>query len=197
MGFIHAVKGKAMIRTCLFASALALCSLPAHAAVSLYTDLYGSSCKTVEQLAGSGASTRRCAGVGGYTLLVHEARAQTSIDIVTPQGRVYPLEYWEVVTPGLSRVGRKAEWRVEERAGKVVPSALLVRLDMGSTVGEGPREAGGAILTAARIARDGACVVYQGDGTPKDAEATARKAVVDPRSKCLGVFPTQRAPRLR
>jgi hypothetical protein len=180
-----------MIRTCLLAGVLALAALPAHGAASLYTDLYGKNCKTLEQDPGSGASTRQCAGVGGFSLLVHEARAQTSVDIVTPRGAVYPLEYWEVVTPGLSRVGRKAEWRVEQRNGKLAPTALLVRLDTGNPVIEGPREAAGAIITAARIAADGACVVYQGDAAPKTADSTARSALLDPARKCLGVFPTQ------
>lgn len=180
-----------MIRTCLLASALALSSWPAHGAASLYTALYGNSCKTVEQDPGSGASTRQCAGVGGYSLLVHEARAQTSVDIVTPKGAVFPLEYWEVVTPGLSRVGRVAEWRVERRAGKVVPLALLVRLDTAYPAPEGPREAPGAIIAAARIAPDGACVVYQGDGALKTADAAARSAVMELGRKCLGVFSTQ------
>ena len=182
-----------MIRTCLSASVLAftmLPVLPAHGAASLYTDLYGKSCKTVEQLAGSGANTRQCAGVGGFSLLVHEARAQTSIDIVTPKGAVYPLEYWEVVTPGLSRVGRMAEWRVEQRNGKLVPTALLVRLDTGNAVLEGPREAAGAIITAARIANDGACVVFQGDGALKTADTMARSAAAQSGRRCLGVFTT-------
>ena len=179
-----------MIRTCLFASLLAFISLPAQGAASLYTDLHGKACKTVEKDAASGASTRRCAGVGGYSLLVHEARAQTAIDIVTPRGAVYPLEYWEVVTPGLSHVGRKAEWRVVESHGKVVPTALLVRLDTGNTINEGPREAAGTIITAARIANDGACVVYQGDGVSKTADTTARTAVSEAGRRCLGVFST-------
>jgi hypothetical protein len=184
-----------MIRHCLFASvlanALAFTCLPAQGAASLYTDLYGKTCKLVEQDRASGASTRQCTGVAGFSLLVHEARAQTSVDIVTPTGAVYPLEYWEVVTPGLSRVGRKAEWRVEEQRGKLVPTALLVRLDTGNTIIEGPREAAGTILTGARIASDGACVVYQGDGASKLADTAARSAVVEPQRKCLGVFNTR------
>ena len=179
-----------MIRTCLLASVLALSILPAHGAASLYTDLYGKGCKMVEQDKGSGASTRQCDGVAGFSLLVHEARAQTSIDIVTPRGAVYPLEYWEVVTPGLSSVGRKAEWRVELRGGKAVPTALLVRLDTASDQASGPRMKEGAIITAARIDRDGACVVYQGNGTAKTADASARSAVSDRAMKCLGVFST-------
>ena len=185
-----------MIRTCLLASVLALLCLPAHGTASLYTDLHGKACKTVELNRGSGASTRQCAGPGNYSLLVHEARAQSSIDIVTPRGAVYPLEYWEVVTPGLSHVGRKAEWRVEERKGKVVPTALLVRLDTGNTITEGPREAAGTIITASRIDSDGACVVYQGDGALKTADTAARRAVLEPGRKCLGVFPTPRLAKL-
>jgi hypothetical protein len=88
-------------------------------------------------------------------------------------------------------VGRVAEWRVEQRAGKVVPVALLVRLDTAHAVTEGPREAPGAILTATRIASDGACVVYQGDGAPRSADAMARSAVLEAGRKCLGVFSTQ------
>lgn len=179
-----------MIRTCLLAASLTL-SLPAGAAVSLYTDLYGKSCQTLERDPGSGATTRRCAGVGGYSLLVHEARAQSSVDIVTPKGAVYPLEYWEVVTPGLSRVGRKAEWRVEKRNGRVVPVALLVRLDISHAEARGPRLAPGAVLTGARIAGDGACVVYQGDGNSRSADDSARKAVAQRGSRCLGVFTAQ------
>ena len=161
---------------------------PAQAAVSLYSDLYGKKCRTVEHDPGSGATTRRCAGVGGYNLLVHEARAQTSVDIVTPTGAVFPLEYWEVVTPGLSRVGRKAEWRVEQRAGRVVPVALLVRLDVSHPEAQGPRLAPAAVLTGARIHPDGACVVYQGDGAARTADDMARKAVAVRNRKCLGVF---------
>ena len=177
-----------MLRKCLFASAVALLSIPAQAASSMYTELYGKTCKIIELDKGSGANTRRCAGVGGYSLLVHEAHAQTSVDIVTPARAVYPLEYWEVVTPGLARVGRKAEWRIERRDGRLVPTALLVRLDTGNPITEGPRVAAGSVITAARIETDGACVVYQGNAAPRSADAAARGAAADPRSKCLGLY---------
>lgn len=177
-----------MFRHYLIAAALALASVQADAAASLYTDLYGKNCRTIELDKASGAFTRRCGGVGGFSLLVHEARAQASVDIVTPRGKVYPLEYWEVVTPGLSRVGRKAEWRVENRKGRVVPTALLVRLDTANPRTEGPRVAAGAVITAARIAGDGACVVYQASAAPRSADARARSAAADTRRKCLGLF---------
>ena len=177
-----------MFRNVIVASALALLESHAAAATSLYTDLYGKACKTLETDKGSGAATRLCKGVGGYSLMVHEANAQTSIDIVTPASAVYPLEFWEVVTPGLSSVGRKAEWRMENRGGKLVPTALLVRLDTASEETSGPRIKPGGIITASRIMRDGACVVYQGNGNIKSADDTARSAVFDRQRKCLGVF---------
>lgn len=177
-----------MLRNCLLGGAIALLTLPAQAATSMVTDLYGKNCSMVDLDKGSGATTRRCSGVGGYSLLVHEANAQTSVDIVTPARAVYRLEYWEVVAPGLARVGRKAEWRVEQRAGRVVPTALLVRLDTAKSPASGPRLASGTVLTAARIDADGACVVYQGDAAPKTADAAARRAAADRRSKCLGLF---------
>ncbi|QYF93927.1 hypothetical protein KY495_01410 [Massilia sp. PAMC28688] len=179
-----------MFRPCLLGAVLAL-SLPAQAATSLYSDLYGRACRTVDTDPASGATTRRCTGVAGFSLLVHEARAQTSVDIVTPRGQVWPLEFWEVVTPGLARVGRKAEWRVERRAGRLVPTALLVRLDVAHEQAHGPRVAPGALMTGTRIAADGACVVYRGDGSGPMADTAARKAVAQPGARCLGIFTAQ------
>ena len=45
-------------------------------------------------------------------------------------------------------------------------------------------------IEGARIAADGACVVYQGDGALKTADTTARGAVLEPQRRCLGVFST-------
>lgn len=177
-----------MFRKVIFVGALTLLGASATAATSLYSDLYGKACRRVDTDQGSGASTRLCKGVGGYSVLVHEANAQASIDIVTPSGAVYPLEYWEVVTPGLTSVGRKAEWRVENRDGKVVPTALLVRLDTANEETSGPRIKPHGIITASRIARDGACVVYQADGAVKSADTAARGAVGERMRKCLGVY---------
>lgn len=176
-----------MLRHILFASTMTLCVHGAMAATSITTDLYGKQCRIVERDANGGPLTRRCPGVAGYSLLVHEANARSSVDIVTPDQRVYPLEYWEVVTAGPSWVGRKAEWRMERRGARRVPTGLLVRLDARSPVSEGPRIAPGAILTAARISDDGACVVYTGNAALKRADAQARAAASDRRRKCLGL----------
>lgn len=173
---------------CALLAPVLLFQLPAAgAATSMVSQLHGAACHSIDQDRAGATRTRRCPGVAGYRLLVHEAHAQTSVDIVTPQGQLYPLEYWEVVTPHLARVGRVAEWLLERRGGRLVPVGLLVRLDTAYPAGGGPRLAAGAILTAARIEPDGACVVYQGNGALRSADAAARAAVVA-RRKCLGVF---------
>lgn len=191
------------LSSALLSSVLLSWALPAlGAATSQYSDLYGSHCKTIERSATG--RTRRCDGVAGYRLLVHEVEASTSVDIVTPRGQVWPLDYWDVVTPALARVGRKAEWRLARRGNALLPVALLVRLDttrelpaaVAGPVEHGPRmrapggrampSTGATILTAARIAPDGACVVYQGNGALRSADAAARSAVAQQR-RCLGV----------
>ncbi|MFL6658458.1 MAG: hypothetical protein ACJ8GW_10330 [Massilia sp.] len=177
-----------MLRIFIFSAALCLPMANALAETSRFSDLYGKHCTALAGEPESGISTRRCSGVAGYSLLIHEAHAQTTVDIVTPAQVVYPLQLWEVVTPGLAYVGRKAEWRMGMRGGRAVPTALLLRLDTRNPQSEGPRLAGGAILTASRIAADGACVVYQGSATPRQADALARAAVQDGRRHCLGVF---------
>jgi hypothetical protein len=74
---------------------------------------------------------------------------------------------------------------MEQRGAARVPVALLVRLDTANPRSSGPRMAAGAILTAARIAHDGACVVYQGNGALRTADAAARSAAAGTRP-CLG-----------
>lgn len=183
------LEGNPMHRPTLPALLLLLAAAGAQAATSQYSDLYGAACKTIDIDHGSGARTRRCTGVAGYRLLVHEANGQTSIDIVTPRGAVYPLEYWDVLAPGVARVGRKAEWRLEARAGRLVPTALLVRLDTAEPAVRGPRFArSGGIITAARIESDGACVVYQGNGAQRSGDTAARTAAAAARYTCLGAY---------
>lgn len=169
-----------MFRICLVASALALLSLPAAAAPSRYSDLYGKQCRTTD-LSPRG-STRECAGVAGYALAVHDDDDRTSVDVIAPNRAVYPLSYWDVVTPGYASVGQKAEWVMGARRGRVMPTALLVRLTRLD------QRDPGELIAVARLDRDGACVVFKGDIGEPGVEAEARKASADPVRKCLGAY---------
>ena len=112
---------------------------------------------------------------------LYGGRCQT-LDSNAPGNALYPLSYWESVTPGYATVGQKAEWRMVKRNGKRVPTALLVRLtrlDLRHP---------GELIAVARIDRDGACVVYRGDPADSGVEQAARRAAADPASKCLGPY---------
>ena len=178
-----------MKRFCLVANMLLVLSLfslmtlpPARAAsasgVSAYSSLHGKACQTIDTSAHG--ATRLCRGVAGYALVVYDNDDRSSVDIVAPDNSLYPLSYWDVVTPGYSTVGQKAEWRMETRKGKRVPTALLVRLSRLD-----PRSPG-EMIAVARIYPDGACVVFRGELLDTAVEAAARRAAVDPASKCLG-----------
>lgn len=145
---------------------------------STFTALYGKTCQTVDP--GPQTGSRLCRGPAGYALLVYDSAARASVDIVAPDNALFPLSYWDVVTPGLSALGQQAEWLMARRQGKTVPAALLVRLTR-PDVHQAP-----LLIAAARIQADGACVVFRAELDDPAAEARARRAALDPASKCLG-----------
>ncbi len=177
-----------MFRLTIAGLILAAVALPARAGADLIaTNLYGKSCQLVET-SKSGASTRRCPGVNGYALLVHEHDGRTSVDVVAPDKETYQLDFWEVLTPGLSNVGRMAEWQVSGRgAAKALPMALLVRLNtIDQSNPSHPKV--DTMLTVTRVERDGACVIFKIDARAKNASAQARDAAADADRKCLGAY---------
>ena len=77
---------------------------------SLYTDLVD--CELLSIQADSNAATTRCAGVGGYQLLVFDDDARMSIAVLDRAKRQFDLDYWSVITSSFSSLGAKAEWRI-------------------------------------------------------------------------------------
>ncbi len=172
-----------MLRTCLLACGLILAAPALAKTTSIVTDLHGKACKVVES-GQRGASTRRCPGARGFSLLVHEHEGRSSVDVVPPGKEAYQLDFWNVVAPGLSQLGRKAEWLLGARG---VPTALLLRLDI---VDQSnlyyPKET--TAIAVVRIEVDGACVVATLDAAGKRAQAEAEGAAYDRSLKCLGSF---------
>lgn len=131
--------------------------------------------------------TRKCRGVHGYSLLLQESDARMSLDVVSPDGKVHPLDYWSVVSNEFSRVGTKAEWRLASRAGKTVPIALIVpfHVDQISENRERSSESHTRIryLVVAKLDRSDICVtdkiVDDGAGASK-ARLAADSAVAKP-----------------
>lgn len=105
-------------------------ALPAAASpvVSIYTDLSAAKCKTTKVDKETSSSVQKCAGVAGYSLLVLDDDARQSVTVVTPNGKQHELDYWNVVTGAFSSLGDKAEWRMVNKGGKMVPIALIIRV---------------------------------------------------------------------
>lgn len=121
----------------------------------------------------SGASTLTCPGIAGYKLQVIEDDERFSIPLESPDRRVFPLEYWEVVTRGFSTLGSSAEWRFRRVSGKIVPIALIVTVNAkDQSVPNAARSV--QLLAVAQIRRDSACVVATLDASAPAAKRQAR-----------------------
>ena len=94
----------------------------------VYTDITEKGCKTTKKNEAEEWMTQICEGVGGYKLEVFEGDLRSSINVVAPNGKKSELEFQQV-SSAFSTLGEKAEWRVEKKDGKDVPTALIVRFN--------------------------------------------------------------------
>jgi hypothetical protein len=101
---------------------------PSGRITSVYTPLSGQRCTTTKEDKRNGSFIKACPGVAGSRLLIALQDERMSVTVVTPDDKEHPLNYWDVITGGLSRLGMLAEWRVTYRDGKVAPLALIVRV---------------------------------------------------------------------
>ncbi|MEN9501832.1 MAG: hypothetical protein RI964_1117 [Pseudomonadota bacterium] len=97
---------------------------------STYTSLGITDCQIREENANEGWSKSVCPGVADYKLNLTEGDLRQSLDVVDPQGKVHPLNFSSTVSGGFSALGQKAEWRVQKKAGKTLPIAMIVRFNV-------------------------------------------------------------------
>ncbi len=148
----------------------------AQAQSSLYTDLAASKCKTIKVNKESGSSVQSCAGLAGYKLLVEDDDNRMSITVVSPDGKKHSLNYWGVITHAFSSVGEKAEWRVKKEGPKVIPIALIVRVNANEDPDTNKRT---SYLAVAKITPQGICVtdkIQPGAKANEEARAAADAA---------------------
>jgi hypothetical protein len=143
---------------------------PSPAIRSLYTRL--TKCKLIYFKQEGGQSAELCSGVAGYKLRVETDDERMSITVVDEKNRRNPLDFWSLITFHFSSLGEKAEWRVVKRGEKVVPIALIVRVNSYE-----PPDSGRVVsyLTVAKITKDEICVTDKIPPGP-DANLEARRA---------------------
>jgi hypothetical protein len=147
---------------------LTLNVLAAAPVTSVYSSLSG--CKLIRT--GRDWSVQACKGVGGYNLQLEYDDSRESITVYGPDRRKHSLDLWSVVSSGFSSVGKRAEWRVTRRNGKLVPVALIVRF----AASENPEDSTKvtSYLAVAKITPGKVCVTDKiAPGPNANAEARA------------------------
>ncbi|MBP6004130.1 MAG: hypothetical protein KA746_11910 [Pyrinomonadaceae bacterium] len=147
---------------------------------SIYTDLAGRKCKTTSDDE-SDVITQECPGVAGYKLVVAERDAQKTINVLSPSGKTFHLDFQDKVSGGLSTFGEKAEWRVERSNGKTKPVGLITRFNFSKT---GDEKSLTSYLIVTKFDGDKICITDI--VKTKDANVKARKlADAAPDRPCL------------
>lgn len=152
--------------------------------VSVYTPLSGKACTRHADDESTGAYTLDCPGIGGFRLRVLQDDERSSVNVITPDKRVLPLDYWNVVTRGFSTLGNKAEWRIARSGNQTAPVAVIVRVNaLDQSDPEHPKRV--PMLAVARIFRDAACVTRTIDANAPNAKEQARRFADDEHLACL------------
>jgi len=112
-----------------------------------------------------------CPGVAGYSLIVRRVEAgRQSIDVVDESQHAWPLNYQDYITPHMSSLDGKAEWRVATKDGKQVPIALIVRVQARENSAN-PEKVTGTYISVAKIGPTEMCVTARiPEGTKTEAE---------------------------
>ena len=168
----------------LFAASMILIgatNVPAQSNQSLYSDLGSQKCKTLEFDKESSYSLQECSGIAGYKLLVEDGDSRQDVTVVRPDGTKHPLKLGEVISPQFSTVGPKAEWRVKNDKGKIIPVALIVRFN----ASENPEDSSKitSYLVVAKITPEKICVtdkIQPGASANEEARRAADRAAGKP-----------------
>jgi len=158
---------------------------------SVYSSLAGRDCPSVEQGIETAYFTMECPGVGGFRLRVLRDDERSSVTVVTPDGRQFPLEFWNVVTRAYSDLGATAEWRIARAHGNPLPIALIVRVnarepDPSDVDAVAQRR---STLAVAKITAEVICVVETIDAAPRANEEARHAADISAAHPCLQPLP--------
>jgi hypothetical protein len=159
---------------------------------SVYTDLDGAKCKTIEFEHEGYSWTKDCPGVAGYRLHRLQGDERESLTVVSPGGRPHPLEFWSTVSPAFSSVGAKAEWRVRRRGARAEPFALIVRYNAKEDAVNYEKVT--SYLVVARLAPGRVCVTDKIAPGPRANELARQAADASAAKPCLRAIGETGAP---
>jgi hypothetical protein len=137
---------------------------------SVYTDLKGNQCKTLERDdEAAGYLLEQCPGVGRFRLQIVSGDDRQTVTVVKPNGSKHELNLGQVGGGGFSYIGEKAEWRVKRENGRIVPVALIVRLNVSTNPLDSSKTT--SYLTVSKITPQKICLVEAIEPKPNANEA--------------------------
>jgi hypothetical protein len=164
----------------LIVTLLASCvAASAQAVRSVYTTLRGDKCKTLKE---EGSYTLlECPGVAGYKLRVDAVDLTEGLTVVKADGSEHEINVGQV-GGGYPSVGPTAEWRVRTEKGKLVPIALIVRVNVDTSADSGRGRKGVGYLTVSKITPEKICMT-QSIRADRNANVKARRLADDSAGK--------------
>jgi hypothetical protein len=150
----------------------------ANAIQSRYTSL--KDCKVIEDGGGEDWSVSRCAGLGGYSLMVNygDARDDLELHLAGKQPVLLGLTY--LAGGGFNALGDTIEWRGTGAGAKFAPTAMILR----NSAVQDPEHPERPTALLAVVDLKQACVVAQVNPQARQNEA-ARTIADGPRQRCL------------
>lgn len=139
---------------------------------SIYTDFSDKNCKELKSDPDNGILYRgECRGVGGYKLVLLESEHHQMLNLIAPDGDEIELKMQISAAP--TSLGKKAEWRVRREGKKIIPVALIVRMNVFDDPDN--RENAKSYLIVTKITKDAACVTETVEPAVKNQNLKARQ----------------------
>lgn len=150
-----------------------------------YTELENiESAEDAELYEAMGVARQTCPGIAGYGLVIHSDDNRVSIDVIAPDGRVFPLDYWHVISTHFTHLGKQAEWRTRGKGQQQIPKALIIRVNAHEDV-EHPEQFT-SYLAVAKITADEICVTDKIQPGSEQNTLARRAADAAANKPCLG-----------
>ncbi len=156
---------------------------PTVAFRSVYTSLAESACKVVDIDEEEARGISRCPGVGGYSLLVIEHDGRMSLTVVAPDASEHPLDFFPTVTEHFSTLGNTVEWRISSDGAKLVPRALIARVNAEERQPESAKAT--SYLVVSKVTPQTTCVTDRIAPGPKANERARLAADIAGTRACL------------